>query len=218
MTLNSYLDVEQGSTLNMAGYPLSAPSVYLGWGYNQPVSLLNRRSDHHRQSRCLRARSDLQSQPLGQRDQFQSQRRHVYAQQPSVHAEPLQWRAGDNDLGGQRELLRGPFRQQGADAGGLHDAQQRAHRAAIFDTGHGGLWTLLRRTSLLGSGGGQRAQSRPDYHRQPQCLCRGRDVQPQPLGQRLEFQFVRRHEHAQQPGLHADAFQRARRRRPRRAT
>ena len=41
MTLNSYLDVEQGSTLNMAGYPLSAPTVYLGWGYNQPVSLLN---------------------------------------------------------------------------------------------------------------------------------------------------------------------------------
>ena len=42
ITLNSYLDVEQGSTLNMAGYPLSAPSVYLGWGYNQPVSVLNR--------------------------------------------------------------------------------------------------------------------------------------------------------------------------------
>ena len=32
MALSSYLDVEQGSTLNMAGYPLSAPTVYLWMG------------------------------------------------------------------------------------------------------------------------------------------------------------------------------------------
>ena len=62
ITLNSYLDVEQGSTLNMAGYPLSAPSVYLGWGYNQPVSVLDPRSDGAA-NLDVYARSDLQSQP-----------------------------------------------------------------------------------------------------------------------------------------------------------
>ena len=42
LTLSSQLDVERNSTLDMAGNPLSAPTVYLGWSYGQPVAVLNR--------------------------------------------------------------------------------------------------------------------------------------------------------------------------------
>ena len=41
MTLSGNLDVERSSTLNMAGHPLSAATVYLGWNYAQPVTVLN---------------------------------------------------------------------------------------------------------------------------------------------------------------------------------
>ena len=41
MTLSGNLDVERSSTLNMAGHPLSAATVYLGWNNNQTVSVLN---------------------------------------------------------------------------------------------------------------------------------------------------------------------------------
>ena len=155
MTLSSYLDVEQGSTLNMAGYPLSAPTVYLGWGYNQPVSVLNRGPIA---APNLDVYAPGQTFNLNASDNvtdFQSQRRHVYAQQPGLHAEPLQWCAGDDDRDGQREQQRGRFPAAAAlTPGGLHDAQRRAQRAAIFDTGHGGLWSVLRRPSTFGSGSG----------------------------------------------------------------
>ena len=43
MTLSGNLDVRDNpSTLNMAGHPLSASAVYLGWYDNQPVTVLNR--------------------------------------------------------------------------------------------------------------------------------------------------------------------------------
>ena len=42
MTLSNQIDVERNSTLNMAGYALSAPTIYLGWNQAQAVTLLNR--------------------------------------------------------------------------------------------------------------------------------------------------------------------------------
>ena len=43
MALSGQIDVEASSTLNMAGNPLSANSVTLGWSYaGQPVTVLNR--------------------------------------------------------------------------------------------------------------------------------------------------------------------------------
>ena len=42
LTGNSSLDVERGSTLNMAGHSISAPIVELGWGASQWVTVLNR--------------------------------------------------------------------------------------------------------------------------------------------------------------------------------
>ncbi len=41
MTLSSNLDLEQYSTLNMAGHALSAPTVFFGAADNQPVTVLN---------------------------------------------------------------------------------------------------------------------------------------------------------------------------------
>ena len=43
LALSGALDVEGYSTLDMGGQPLSAPYVYLGWWYGQPVNVLNRR-------------------------------------------------------------------------------------------------------------------------------------------------------------------------------
>ena len=200
----------------MAGYPLSAPTVYLGWGYNQPVSVLNRGPIA---APNLDVYAPGQTFNLNASDNvttFNLSGGTCTAQQPGLHAEPLQWCAGDDDRDGQREQQRDAFPAAAhTDAGGLHDAQRRAQRAAIFDTGHGGLWSV-RADHLfrIGVRAGQRAQPRSDHHRQPQCLCRGPDVQPQPLGQRDEFQFVRRHVYAQQPGLYADTFQQRRRRPP----
>ena len=42
MTLSGALDVEQYSTLDMGGNPLSASAVYLGFNFSQPVTVLNR--------------------------------------------------------------------------------------------------------------------------------------------------------------------------------
>jgi hypothetical protein len=42
MSLSSNFDFERGATLNMAGHPLSANAVYVGWYQNQPVTVLNR--------------------------------------------------------------------------------------------------------------------------------------------------------------------------------
>jgi autotransporter-associated beta strand protein len=42
MTLSGNLDLERGSTFNMAGNRLNAASVYLGWSYNQPYTIAGR--------------------------------------------------------------------------------------------------------------------------------------------------------------------------------
>jgi autotransporter-associated beta strand protein len=42
MSLSSNFDLERGATLNMAGHPLSAYNVLVGWNQNQPVSVQNR--------------------------------------------------------------------------------------------------------------------------------------------------------------------------------
>jgi autotransporter-associated beta strand protein len=42
LALSGPLDVEGYSTLDMGGQPLSAPYVYLGWNYGQPVNVLHR--------------------------------------------------------------------------------------------------------------------------------------------------------------------------------
>ena len=42
MTLSGNLDLERTSTLDMAGHPLTASQVLLGWNSNQPFTLLNR--------------------------------------------------------------------------------------------------------------------------------------------------------------------------------
>ncbi len=218
ITLNSYLDVEQGSTLNMAGYPLSAPSVYLGWGYNQPVSVLNRGPISTANLDVYAPGQTFNLNPSDNVTNFSLSGGTCTLNSPVSTLNLYNGAQATTTLAGNVSSSVG-LSGSSADAGGLHDAQQRAHRAAIFDTGHGGLWTLrAERHFWIGVWAGQRAQPRPDYHRQPQCLCRGRDVQPQPLGQRHEFQFVRRHEHAQQPGVHAEPLQWRRRQRPWRAT
>ena len=50
MTLTGNLDLERSSTLDMAGHPLTASVVQLGWNQNQPYTLLNRAADHGRVS------------------------------------------------------------------------------------------------------------------------------------------------------------------------
>ena len=42
MTLTGNLDLERSSTLDMAGHPLTANVVQLGWNNNLPYTLLNR--------------------------------------------------------------------------------------------------------------------------------------------------------------------------------
>ena len=41
MTLTGNLDLERSSTLNMAGHPLSAYAIYMGWSYGLPVTVVN---------------------------------------------------------------------------------------------------------------------------------------------------------------------------------
>ena len=42
LNLSNTLDLEANSTLDMGGHALNAQTVYLGYNYGQPVTLLNR--------------------------------------------------------------------------------------------------------------------------------------------------------------------------------
>ena len=140
MTLSSALTVPQYSTLDMAGYGLSAPNVTFGSG-SGPANVLNRGPITTANLNVYAAGETFNLNPSDSVTNF-----NLYGGTSTLNSPvstlTLSNGAGDDDRDGQREQQREPLHQQHADAGGLHDAQQLPRRGAGLDAEHGGLSAL----------------------------------------------------------------------------
>ena len=135
LRLSGDLDVERYSTLNMAGYPLYANYVYIGWEEGQPVTVLNRGPITTNnllvggQTFNLSASDSVTNLTL-------STGTGTLSSPVSVLSLSYSSQATTTGSGGVTDDVY-DYSQQHADHGGAAAAQRQPRRRRVFDAGHG---------------------------------------------------------------------------------